>query len=813
MIQRLASLFATVVFGVVLLPVSSAQTPQQIEQFKQLPLEQQRQLLEQYRQGSAVTVKEPKPTEPTTVIPTDAPPAPAPPVRDAETGLPMFGYDLFAGVPTTFAPVTDIPIPVDFRMGPGDMVVVQLFGKVVGNYTLAVNRDGAINFPELGPITVIGLTFDEMRKLLQERVTQQMIGVTASISLGELRSIRVFVLGEAERPGSYTVSSLSTITNALFVSGGVRKIGSLRNIQLKRQGRLIRTLDLYDLLLRGDTSDDARLQPGDVIFIPPAGTQVGIRGEVRRAAVYEVRGPANVGDLIGIAGGLLPAAYPQRASLSRINEARERVIEDLDLQTTQDRARKLRAGDLITVPSVLERIEKVVRLEGHVLRPGPVEFRAGMRLTDLIRSLDELKPMPDARYVLIRRELGPDRRVVAVSADLEAALRERRGPADVALMARDQVRVFDLSGSRPDVGALVNELRIQASLDQAAPEVRVSGRVRAPGVYPLEPGMRVSALLRAGGQLTESAYVTEAEVTRYEVVNGEYREIGLLKIDLAAIRSGSAGADLALQPYDFLNVRAVTDWREQATVAVQGEVRFPGSYPIRKGETLLSVIGRAGGLTDQAYAHGAVFTRVRLRQREEEQIRQLAERMEADLAMLSLQQAQTQQANDADPGAATMAVGRSLLSDLRRAKPIGRLAMDLPRIMAMGAGNAEDVVVEAGDVLMIPGKMQSVTVLGEVYSPTSLLFQPELDRTGYINLSGGLTRRADAKRVYVVHANGQVSAAGKRGWGGDAGPALRPGDTIVVPADVERMRALPLWSGVTQILYNVAVSVAAVNSF
>jgi protein involved in polysaccharide export with SLBB domain len=539
--------------------------------------------------------------------------------------------------------------------------------------------------------------------------------------------------------------------------------------------------------------------------------QVGVQGEVRRPALYELKGPATVGDLVGVAGGLLPKAYPQRASLSRINERRERVIEDLDLQLAESRGRRLRPGDLVSVPSVLERIENVVRLEGHVLRPGPVEFRQGMRLSDLIPSLDQLLPMPDGQYVLIRRELPPDRRVVALSANLEAALQDRRGPADVALMANDQVRVFDLGNLRPDLEPLIGELRQQASLDQPAPVVRVGGRVRAPGVYPLEPGMRVSALLRAGGRLSESAYVTAAEVTRYAVVNGEYREIGLVPVDLAAIRAGTPEADVLLQPYDFLNVREVTDWREQVTVTVQGEVRFPGTYPIRRGERLLSVLERAGGMTDLAFPEGAVFTRVKLRQREEQQIRELADRLETDLAALSLQQAQTAAAKG-DTGAATLATGRALLSDLRRATPIGRLALDLPRILLAGQDSAEDVVLEDGDVLLIPGAIQSVTVLGEVFSPTSQLYRTDLARDDYINLSGGMTRRADAKRVYVVHANGQVSAAGNSRWFRSSGEQLRPGDTIVVPADVERMRALPLWTSVTQILYNVAVSVAAVGS-
>ena len=213
---------------------------------------------------------------------------PKPPERD-EPGLKPFGYDLFRATPTTFAPATDIPVPTEYVIGPGDTFEVLLIGAGGGRYRLVVGRDGVVDFPELGPIAVAGVRFDAARDLLEQRVAEQMIGMRASISMGALRSIQVFVLGEAESPGSYTVSGLSTITNALLVSGGAKTIGSLRNIQLKRGGQIVGRIDLYDLLLNGDTSADQRLQPGDVIFIPPVGPTVAISGEVRRPAIYEVR--------------------------------------------------------------------------------------------------------------------------------------------------------------------------------------------------------------------------------------------------------------------------------------------------------------------------------------------------------------------------------------------------------------------------------------------------------------------------------------------------------------------------------------------
>ncbi len=732
--------------------------------------------------------------------------------RDRETGLAFFGYEIFANAPSTFAPVTDIPVPTDYVVAPGDSISIQLYGKEPGRYNLTINRDGAINFPQLGPIVIAGLPFDEARELLRTRVAEQMIGTEASITLGQLRSIRVFVLGEVNQAGSFTVSSLSTVTNALLVSGGVSTRGSLRSVQLKRGGNLVATLDLYDLLLRGDNSADVRLQPGDVIFIPPVGQRVGISGQVLRPAIYELKGETTAGDLAMLAGGYTPSAYLEGARIARVDAYRERIQVDVDLRQTSGQGTRLMARDVLIVPSVLNRVDNVVGLTGHVLRPGPRQYQPGMRLTDLIGSAEDLKPMPDLAYVLIRRETGADRRVISLSADLGAALREPGGQENLKIEPRDQVRVFAIDGQRPGLDLLLDELRQQATAETGEPVVRISGRVRAAGEYPLEPGMHLSDLLRAGGALDEAAYAADAELTRYEVINGEYRQVGITNVNLSAVRRGDANADLELKPYDFLNVREVTDWREQETVSLLGEVKFPGEYPIRKGETLLSVLERAGGLTREAYSGGAVFTRERLRLQEQAQLDQLIERMESDVATLQLQKS----ALDPEQASNAILAGTAMLQQLRSAEPVGRLAMDLDRLLTADPSSEEDLVLEGGDNLLIPSIMQSVTVLGEVQSPASLLFERGLSIKDYLERSGGPTLRADKSRVYVVRANGQVMPPTSRltSWfSRQDGGGLRPGDTIVVPANLDPIRPIPLWTSVSTIIYNLAVGAAAVNSF
>ncbi len=726
-------------------------------------------------------------------------------------GLKPFGYDLFEQDPESFTPVTDAPVPADYVVGPGDQLSVQLYGNQNRSLRLVVGRDGRVNFPELGPIQVAGQRFESVRASLEGRVQSQMIGVRASVSMGETRSIRVFVLGEARRPGSYTISGLGTMTTALFASGGVREIGSLRDIQLKRQGAIIRRMDLYDLLLRGDTSNDAKLQPGDVIFIPPVGATVSVDGEVRRPAIYEFRSNQTVGDILQLAGGLAPEADAQRITLSRVDEQQRRLVLDINATTPEGRGQRLRNGDTLRVSRVRPQIDSGVTLQGHVHRPGLIAWRDGLRVSDVVPSVDDLKPNADLGYLLIRREVPPDRRVVALSADLSRALRDRGGDADLRLWPRDQITVFDLeSGREREIQRLMDDIRLQARLDRPTQIVRVAGRVRVPGEYPLEPNMTVSDLIRAGGNLTDAAYGGQAELTRYEVVDGEARRTELITIDLAKVLLGDTTADVPLKPFDFLNIKEIPEWTQQEQVTLLGEVRFPGTYPIKRGETLASVLQRAGGLTELAFPDGGVFTRRDLKEREQKQLDQLADRLQNDLATMALQATAANQAGAAQ--AAT--VGQSLLQQLKATEAVGRLVIDLDKAVAGTAGGSGDIVLQNGDLLIIPKKSQEVTVIGEVQNATSHFYRKGLDRDDYISLSGGTTRKADDDRIYVVRADGSV-VSGERGkWFARGGQVqVRPGDTIVVPMDTERLPTLPLWQAVTGILYNLAIAAAAINSF
>ncbi|HEY1889186.1 MAG TPA: SLBB domain-containing protein [Steroidobacteraceae bacterium] len=728
--------------------------------------------------------------------------------------LKPFGYDLFAQYPTSFSPITDVPVPSNYIVGPGDALDVLLYGNQNHSYEMVVGHDGRINFPSLGPIAVGGHLFSAVQAEIKSRIAHEMMGVQVSVSMEQARSIQVFVMGEAFEPGSYTISGLGTMTSALYAAGGILQTGSLRKVELKRNGVLIRTIDLYDLLIHGSTADDAKLLQGDVVFVPPVSSTVAVDGEVKRPAIYEIRNEMTPAQIVALAGGLTPDADLSKATLTRIEANGEHVVLPLALTSAAGGAEGLHNGDLIHIPLLRPTLDSAVILQGHLYTAGPFAYRPGLRLTDVIHSVDDLEPNADLHYVLVRRELPPDRHIEALSADLAAALAAPESKANITLMPRDQVTVFDLSSSRDRIiQPIIDELRTESTEQQPEQVVTVDGKVNVPGQYPLEQGMKVADLIRSGGGLADAAYSGKAELTRYVVVSGGTRRTEISDIDLAGALSGNPADDVKLEPYDVLSVKQVSQWTDQETVDLRGQVRFPGIYTIKPGETLKSVIGRAGGLTQYAFPEGAAFTRVELQQREQQQMDDLAGRMKIELGVLALRAVATTQGANVSAPTNALLVGHSLLQEFESEKAVGRLVINLPEIMREPDDSRYDVLLRNGDQLIVPKFEQEVTVIGEVQDPTSHLFNPDLSRDDYIRLSGGFTAQADEKRVYVVRADGSVIAnVGSRWFNGSSNLEIKPGDTVVVPVNATQMLPLPFWQAVTGIMYNVAIAAAAVHA-
>lgn len=729
--------------------------------------------------------------------------------KTGEARLKSFGYDLFDNSAQIYQSTSNMPVPADYVMGPGDAINVQLFGSQNQTLKLTVSRDGRVSFPQLGPIEIGSRRYSEVKSDIEARVARQMIGVRADVSMGETRAISVFVLGEAKYPGSYTVSGLATVTTALFAAGGVKATGSLRNIQLKRQGEVARTLDLYDLLMRGDSANDAKLLPGDVVFIAAVGPTASIDGEVQRPAIYELKGTPSVADLVQMSGGLTPSADRDSAALVRVDAQQRRIVVNVNPSLLGTASPALRNGDALRVLHLRPQLDSGVALRGYVYRPKYFAWREGVRLSDVVPSVDELKPNADQNYLLIRRELPPDRRITVLSADLAAALRAPGSAADIPLMPRDIIQVFDLETSRANViQALMDELRVQSNLSRPVQIVHVDGRVKVPGDYPLEAGMRISDLIRAGGSLDSAAYGTHAELSRYVVDSGEQRRTEVLPVDLAAVRSGDQNANVALQPFDRLSIKQISGWTEQDQVTLKGEVRFPGTYTIKQGETLRSVIERAGGLTVLAFPAGSVFTRLELKQREQEQLDRFAERMKNDIAEEALEAARGSNAASTQ----ALSIGQTLLDQIKAAKAIGRLVINLEAAIHAKPGASDDVILRNGDQLIVPKQRQEVMVIGEVQYASSHLYRRSMSRDDYIDQSGGITRQGDRSQIYVVRADGSVDA-GHRGWFSSAsGVQMRPGDAVVVPLDTTKLPPLVLWTSISTILYNIAIATATART-
>lgn len=711
--------------------------------------------------------------------------------------LEPFGYQLFDNALNSFMPAIDIPIPSEYVMGPGDNIIIQLYGKENSSQAFTVNREGEIQFPKLGPIVVAGLSFTDVKALIGNVVEEQMLGVKVSVTMGALRSIRIFILGDANYPGSYTVNSLSTMTNALFASGGISTMGSLRNIQLKRGGKLVTSLDLYNLLLKGDTSTDARLLPGDVIFIPPIGKTAGVSGEVRRPAIYELKHEKNSAELVALAGGFLPTAYPQVSRIERINKKGERTLVDVNLNSRQGKRLSIKDADTLQIFSVLDTVEDVVHVEGHIKRPGGSAWRSGLYFSDVISSANELLPNADLNIALIVRELTPTREVEVQLFSPSAAFAAMHSEYDPLLSTRDRIIIFDYTTDRIEtLQELVDLLQVQASIHQRRQLVFVNGSVRFPGQYPLAKNASAKDMIALAGGLTDRAFSLSAEVTRYVIDEQQQQSIKHLNIDLA----NSSRYTLAAE--DTIHIKQLPNWKGTATVEIEGEVVFPGEYTIQRGETLSQVIQRAGGLNQYAFVEASVFSRQDLRDLEALRLAELQQQLEADIAATNIQEGADNIAQDE---------AEQLLESMEEIRPTGRMVIDLASIVEQP--DNYDVVLKDGDRLTVPMQRQTITVVGEVQHATSHLFQQKLSVNDYIERSGGTTIKADKKRIYVVRANGSVFLPSESRWFSRGETLIHPGDTVVVPLDADKIKALTLWGSVSEIVYRMALGAAAVASF
>lgn len=852
-------------------------SPAMIEQFKKLPKAEQQRLAKQYGISPAMLNASNGGTAATSlempVVVNDRKVADSTEMaakgksgisKNSTLLIKRYGYDMFEGAPSTFAPVSDVPVPSEYLMGPGDVVKVQIYGKENQEFAMTVSRKGTINLPNTGPMSVNGLTFEVLQTQLSKKINEQYTGVDSSISLGELRSIRIVIAGEAYKPGSYTVSSLSTITQALFVSGGVSDIASLRNIQLKRAGKTVVEFDLYDLLMKGDASNDARLQSGDVVFIPAVKKSATIKGEVRRPAIYELKGDESAGDLVQLAAGLKASSFPKASVIERFSVDYLPTLINVDLTLNKGNAVHVRDGDVLTVQSTTSKIKDQILVAGSVSRPGFYQWRNGMRISDLITSQwSDLKGIVDLQYALITREVNLQADIETKQFSLAKIFSDKNSADNFYLQPRDTLIVFsqtdsiaealvkekkskkrvsgknnresfdqinsevfsvdeddveqledeeDLSRLYQDkqlikrsseftrhvlLRPIINKLKSQDLINGVTNVASISGEVRFPGEYPISSNARVSDLVKAAGGIKESAYVKQAELTKFVVDERLGASVSHQKVMLDQALSGNDENNLAINSRDQLTILRIPSWQENMTVVIKGEVRFPGTYSIREGETLKNVVQRAGGYTERAFLEGAVFTRESVKKQELMQIVKFADQLRLDIATKGL----------SGQAGVSFSEASLMLKELENIDPVGRMVVSL----SSGAERShDDLLIENGDMLLIPTKKQTVTVVGEVQHASTHFFENENSFDEYITMAGGIKQRADDERIYIIRANGAVVLPEKQLWF-SAENNIKPGDTIVVPLNTEYKDNLTLWSQVTGIVYNAAVAIAAVK--
>lgn len=783
--------------------------------------------------------------------------------------LKPFGYDLFANVPSSFAAPTNVPVSPNYLLGPGDELSVIFYGKLNKSSTVEVNRDGFVDFPELGPIMIAGLTFSEAKKMLQTQMESQVIGTKLNISMGALRSMQVFVLGEAFKPGAYSVSALSTITHAIMSAGGVSDIASLRNIKLKRNGKTVVTLDLYDLLLAGDVKNDFRLQASDVIYIPTVGGTVSVDGEVRRPAIYELNGEKTAADILALAGGLTPKSFASSSRIDRVGDDGFLTVVDLDLTQNSGKRLKIKSGDYLTVDTVIEEKKSIVTMQGAIHHPADYSWREGLTLSDLVSNESQFPSDLDVNYALIARqidELGnlsivsfkpkdvlaangsdkgmqlyPRDQIYFFAKDIEeevdekaeaeaekkqnkfqaglnttesnadntvnqpeAELTENNGSDQSLLMMMNQDKVDDekeeLETRETQISPLIERLKTEATFGAPAMIVEVKGAVKLPGLYPLTPNMSLADIVDAAGGLKESAYSGNAEIVRQDNSNSEQSLVFTLSSKLTD--------EFLLQAQDSVFVKSTPYYLKKDIVALGGEVVFPGEYTFSRGERLSSIIERAGGFTSVADVNAAIFTREKLKEREEQELKRLRQKLNGELSSENLSDA----SKGEKPDPRQQALKEELMSELNNVEATGRLVIPLQSILD---GDVDDVMLEAGDNLIIPQFRQEVSVVGEVQRPTSYFFDKRLNYKNYIEQSGGLLQTANKKGIYIVKASGQVVVPGGKFLGASRkSTKIEAGDTIVVPLDTDErpVKGIKLLAEVSQILYQLSLGAAAISS-
>jgi len=685
-------------------------------------------------------------------------------------GLTRFGAEIFRPdvVGLSQFPM-DLPAGPEYVLGPGDNLTLDIWGGVSQKLTSTVDREGRISLPEAGPVVVAGLSLTQAQKLIQAKLEPQFHKANVDVAVTRVRSVRIYVVGDVQRPGAYDISALSTPLNALYAAGGPTPTGSLRVIKHMRGTRLLGQMDLYDLLLRGVRQGIEHLEPGDTILVPPVGPLVAVSGSVRRPAIYELLADTQLADVLEMAGGVPVSASMDNIKVERIEAHQKRVLVNVKLPggTAQMPLREIvgpfwvKDGDRVSVAPILPYSDRIIYLQGHVYHPGSFPYRDGMQVSDLVHSYQDVLPEPATHAEIIRLQ-PPDFHPVTIEFNLASAL---AGDTSVTLQQFDTVRLF----GRYEVDA---------------PKVAVYGDVLRPGEYPMSAGMTASALVQMAGGFKRSAYRDSASLASYVVENGQKVSTDQQTVRIGAAVSGEASADVRLKPGDVLTVLQIPGWSEIGrSVLIRGEVLYPGNYGINEGERLSTFLKRVGGFTSAAYPAGIVLEREDVRRLEEQGRQELIRRLETSGATVRVSPNTTGK-DQADVLQAVQQQQTQAIAQLRSEPVPGRLVVTISSDIGEWENTPSDINLRAGDSITVPKVPNFVLSYGQVYNANAITYKPGKTAEWYLKQAGGPTQTANKRGIYVIRANGSVVSSGGTSdlfSGGVLNTKMHPGDVLVVP--------------------------------
>ena len=664
----------------------------------------------------------------------------------------VFGAELFQNRGLNLTPSLNIPTPVNYQLGAGDQLIITIWGDRTDQLNLTVSPEGTVNLQNRGPVYVNGLTIEAATERLMGQLSQLYGGLRpsngqpttfAEVSLGRVRTISVTVTGEVRGPGTYSISSLSTVFNALYSSGGPNSIGSFRKIRVIRGNEIVTELDLYDFLLNGDQTDNIRLRDQDVIQVLPYESRVSIEGEVLRPAIYELNRSNTYQDLVNMSGGFTSKAYKKQAQIHRQTDTQRRIVT-LPSELYSDFV--LMNGDEIRIPEILDRYENRVIISGAVWRPGDFELKDGMTLSQLIAEADGLRPDAFMTRGLINR-VKPDLSFEQLSFNVSDVL-SNPYQHDILLQREDEIIIRG-----------VRDLR-----DEAV--VEIAGSVRDGGVFVWLENMTLQDLVLKANGFRDSAELSRIEISRRSEdfsTTGKIVETITLGID-SLLSESSDIMNFVLQPYDFVFIHRRPDFQVQQYITVEGEVRYPGTYAIiSRNERLSDIVARAGGLTNEAYVRGSRITRQQ----------SAIDRANVDYNFI----------NDS-------VNSDSVQVDSLKRDATTRIGIDLETALR-NTNSRENLYVREGDVIRIPKLAQTVRVTGAVMQEVEVRYVPGANYSYYINRAGGLSEQALKKRSFVVYANGDVDRSRRFLWMTVDRPDIEPGAEIVVPFKGESNRLSP----------------------